>query len=316
MMPSVLVFLNMNIFWNFRAGIEAPHYEPYPNMKKLLLTVGFPFFACCNVFATGDSLHYLRPQDTLFLQVSPAVGMVFTHYFAKGQTLFSLARHYGLKLDALYALNPSLRNMQSVPDSQAVLIPLPDQALVRYTSEMKEPETYVPLMYAVKPGETLYSIAKRYFKIDLDTLRARSGLLGNELSVGQVLHVGWLSTAGIPDSVQQVGSHSLGAVMQKLYLKFEATKATTKTSNQKGAAYWLRDQTGRTDCYALHRTAKPGTPMRIVNPHTGIVAYAKVIGPIDDRRYGSEVIVILSPSVARFLGAHDPRFFVEIEYFR
>ncbi len=285
-------------------------------MKKLLLTPGFVILSILAAFATGDSLQYLRPQDTLFLKVSPAAGMSFTHYYTKGQTLFSLARHYGLKLDALYAFNPSLRNAESIPDSQAVLIPLPDSAMVRYADERKRGESYAPLVYVVKPKETLYSIAKRYFKINLDTLKARNGLSGNELSIGQVLHIGWLSTGGIPDSVQLMNGHPLGPVMQKLFLQFESKRSFSKSSFQKGAAYWLRDQKGASDCYALHRFAKPGTPIRIFNPHTGVEAYAKVIGRIDDRRYGPDVIVILSPSVARFLGARAPRFFVEIEYFR
>ncbi len=285
-------------------------------MKKIVLTLSFAILCCVAVFATGDSLQYLRPQDTLFLQVSPTAGISFTHYYTKGQTLFSLARHYGLKLDALYAFNPSLRNMVSIPDGQAVHIPLPDTALLRYASQRQCSQNYAPLMYVVKPRETLYTIAKRYFKIDMDTLKARNGLVGNELSIGQVLHIGWLSTGGIPDSVQLMNGHPLGPLMQKLFLQFEAARAGTKTKFQKGAAYWLRDQHGAADCYALHRFAKPGTPVRIFNPHTGIEAYAKVIGRIDDRRYGSDVILILSPSVARFLGATDPRFFVEIEYFR
>ncbi|MAT55707.1 MAG: hypothetical protein CMN32_14620 [Saprospirales bacterium] len=285
-------------------------------MKKLLLTFGLVVLTSMAAFATGDSLQYLRPQDTLFLQVSPTAGMSFTHYYAKGQTLFSLAKHYGLKLDALYAFNPSLRNLESIPDSQAVVIPLPDSAMVRYAAERKWSESYAPLMYVVKPKETLYSIAKRYFKIDMDTLKARNGLQSNELSIGQVLHIGWLSTSGIPDSVQLMNGHPLGPVMQKLFLQFESKRSFSKTRYQKGAAYWPRDQRGGADCYALHRYAKPGTPIRIFNPHTGVEAYAKVIGRIDDRRYGQDVIVILSPSVARFLGARDPRFFVEIEYFR
>jgi hypothetical protein len=43
-------------------------------------------------------------------------------------------------------------------------------------------------------------------------------------------------------------------------------------------------------------------------------AYAKVIGRIPDRAYGDEIIVVLSPSVAKMLGARDPKFFVEIRY--
>ena len=42
--------------------------------------------------------------------------------------------------------------------------------------------------------------------------------------------------------------------------------------------------------------------------------YAKVIGKIPQNAFGDEVIIIVSPSVAKQLGAKDERFFVKIKY--
>ena len=43
--------------------------------------------------------------------------------------------------------------------------------------------------------------------------------------------------------------------------------------------------------------------------------YAKVIAPIPDRAYGDDIIVVLSPTIAKMLAARDPKFYVELEYF-
>ncbi|HOY19874.1 MAG TPA: hypothetical protein PLC89_21355, partial [Haliscomenobacter sp.] len=58
------------------------------------------------VFATGDSLRYLTPRDTIILSVGANDAKIFEHKIEKGQTIFSLARFYGLKMDALRYLNP------------------------------------------------------------------------------------------------------------------------------------------------------------------------------------------------------------------
>jgi hypothetical protein len=54
-----------------------------------------------HLFATGDSLRYLTPRDTIILSVSANEEKIFEHKIVKGQTIFSLAKFYGLKMDEL-----------------------------------------------------------------------------------------------------------------------------------------------------------------------------------------------------------------------
>jgi len=44
--------------------------------------------------------------------------------------------------------------------------------------------------------------------------------------------------------------------------------------------------------------------------------YAKVIGRIPSRAYGSDVETIITPYLADLLDAKDPRFFVEVKYLK
>lgn len=285
-------------------------------MKTLLPLCFWYCLAAGPLFATGDSLSYLRPQDTLLVGVWPGGAMYFTHIFCKGQTVYSLARHYGLKQEMLFVCNPGLSQRTTYPDSLPIAIPLPAAAFARFYSEREPGQTYAPLVYRVKFGETLYGIATRNFQIPMDTLMFRNNLPAPALRVGQTLLIGWLSTEGIPDTLQTPDGKQLAPNMQRLFNRFEVEKLQSRTTHQKGAALWLRDLGGQSDYFALHRDARIGSPVRIRNPHTGREAYAKVVGRIQDRRYDQGTIIILSPSIARFLGAADARFFAEIEYFR
>ena len=104
--------------------------------------------------------------------------------------------------------------------------------------------------------------------------------------------------------------------MQQLQLRYESTKTYKKEYFQNGAAYWQREREMGSDFYALHRLAPVGSIIQITNPMKKKTLYAKVIAPIPDRAYGDDIIVVLSPSVAKLLGAKDPKFFVEIRYLK
>jgi LysM repeat protein len=285
-------------------------------MRKHFLTLIFVAIELLAAFATGDSLQYLTPKDTVFLRVDEMGNKVFVHHLEKGQTLYSMARFYGLKMDAIRAFNPGIDPDGPIPPGLAVKVPIPDPAVVKFQDSLQAYENYAPVMYSVKQGDTFYHIAKACFGMSLDTLYQRNQMSSFILHEGQSLLIGWLSTAGIPDSLQMGNSSPLGARMRQLYFVFEAAKSTRKVYTHSGAAYWQREKKGATDFYALHRTATIGSVIQITNPMKKKVAYAKVIGKIPDRAYGDDTIVVLSPSIAKLLGAKDPRFFVEVQFFK
>jgi transcription elongation GreA/GreB family factor len=71
-----------------------------------------------------------------------------------------------------------------------------------------------------------------------------------------------------------------------------------------------------TDLMAMHRKAEVGSVISIYNPMSRRTVYAKVVGRIPDTVYKDDVIVVVSPLVAKLLGAIDPRFFVKVKYHR
>lgn len=260
---------------------------------------------------TGDSLHFLIPQDTIHLKIDRYGEKYFYHTLEVGQTLFGVTRFYGLRLDDIYYYNPHLE--KSYEPGQQVKIPLPNKAIRRFWSPYHRPEEWVPLMYEVKRGDTFYGIAKRHFKSSVDSLYARNRLPADaHLQIGQVLSVGWISVHGIPDSLR---SKHISPLWRKSMLnRQQFISQGKKEYKQNGAAYWNRDEKSANKLYALHRDAKIGSYLAVSNPMYNKTVYVKVIGRIQDRAHGSDVKVVVSPTVAKMLKAVDPKFYVAVKY--
>ena len=286
-------------------------------MRKLIYLI--ILFSLPNLsFATGDSLKFLTAKDTIFLSMNGYQEKIFTHVLEKGQTLYSLARFYGLKLEEVYAYNPRLKKEGYKP-GDGVIIPIPNRAILRYKNSSYRVWNYVPVFYEVKKGDTFYGISKRYFKMPIDTILQRNSLPPDwGLSKGQKLHIGWMSRHGIPDSIRQIRG---GPLWEKSYAMRNAyfqKKSVKREYKQSGAANWNQEKGGGTgDLYVLHPYAPIGSIMSISSPLLNRTVYAKVIGRMPSRAYDKdETKVVVSPAVAKMLGARDPRFFVEIRYLK
>ena len=90
-----------------------------------------------------------------------------------GDTLYSIARRYNTKVDAIKAYNGLTNNTLSV--GQIIQIPL-------------EPVEINYLTYQVQKGDTLYSIARR-FNTTIPEITAINSGLTNNLSIGQTIKI-------------------------------------------------------------------------------------------------------------------------------
>ncbi|RMG80748.1 MAG: LysM peptidoglycan-binding domain-containing protein [Bacteroidetes bacterium] len=284
--------------------------------KRLFLILGLMGWCICGRATTGDSLHFLTPADTIFITMNNYQEKIFVHRLEKGQTLWSLARFYGLKLDELYAWNPRLKTEGYHPGDE-VQIPIPNRAILRYrTPDFIESE-FVPLYYVVKRGDTFYGISRRYFKMPIDTIVRRNNLPTLTLHNGQALHIGWMSIHGIPDSLRRVHGGPLWEKSYALRMHYFQQKFSKKEYTERGAAQWYPSEKGGNDLYALHPYAPIGSVISIRNPVYNRTIYVKVIGRLPARVHDRKrTKVVVSPTVAKMLGAIDPRFFVEIHYLK
>lgn len=264
---------------------------------------------------TGDSLHYLLPQDTIYLQTNGLQQHIHTHQIAEGQTLYSLAKFYGLKYPDLLYYNQNLVGT-TISIGESVKVPIPLRAIVPTDAFNIDLNQHSPVCYVVQAGDTYFGIAKRKFNMSPDSLKRMNRSATEVLEIGQVLQLGWLSHQGIPDSLH--GTHASPIQRKDMLLseRFNAKSNVKKTYFESGVAFWQKGRKAGGQLFALHRKAPVNSVIRITNPMTKAVVHAKVIGKLPDNAYSRDIVIVISPKVAQLLGAKDPRFYVKLKYLK
>lgn len=275
------------------------------------LPILFLFVTAFAKAGTGDSLRYLRPYDTLYLTISMGE-MITTHTVARGQTLFSLSRFYGLSLEELKFYNPGIS--EQLQPNQNIRVPIPTRSILRYKPDTFQRWAFSPIFYQVRAGDTIYGLSTRFFKMPPDSVYHRLEQWEGTLRTGQLFFVGWISTKGVPDSFQSDGGHPLFRTNHKLRKHFVRYKEEGKKYHKEsGAAQWSEDS-GQRDHYVLHNKAPLNSYIRVTNPMKKRHIYAKVVGRLP-RSTPPNIQIILTSLSAKLLGARDPRFYVELEYY-
>lgn len=125
-----------------------------------------PFVAYSKSISQVDSIGIERVGDKTFIlhQVNPQ------------ETLFAISRRYLVSVGEIQQANESLK--QGLKIGQTIRIP--------YVAKTDLPEGTE--LHKVTPGETLFSISKKY-GVSVDSLKKWNNLLGNDLSVGQSIAV-------------------------------------------------------------------------------------------------------------------------------
>ncbi|WP_128894736.1 M14 family metallopeptidase [Longirhabdus pacifica] len=136
--------------------------------------------------------------------------MTSTYIVQRGDTLYRIAKRYGIHLQALIAANPQLTNTQYVVPGQIIYIPIPNYPL-----------------YVIQSGDTLYTIAKQ-FNVSLPALVAANMLPNpNNLQVGQTIIIPTQNPSSIVDTSADYGYVEMMNDLQQLKSKYPFIDMTT-----------------------------------------------------------------------------------------
>lgn len=104
----------------------------------------------------------------------------------KGDTLYSVAKRFGLSVSDLISYNQLMDTTLKVGQTLS-LSPVSEIVMGSscFGNSYKEPHY---ITYTVKRGDTLYSIAKKY-GVSVDSILKLNNLLSTSLSIGQVLKI-------------------------------------------------------------------------------------------------------------------------------
>lgn len=132
----------------------------------LLVLVATVSFSKASELIAGDSIGVERVGDKTFI----------LHKVSPQETLFAISRKYQVPVGEIQNANEVLK--QGLKIGQTIRVPYIEKNAIAPGSTL----------HKVNPGETLFSISKKY-GISVDSLKQWNKLLGNDLSVGQSLVV-------------------------------------------------------------------------------------------------------------------------------
>lgn len=293
-------------------------------IKQITLFIFFIALSFQSRAYTGDSLNYLTPRDTVFLELGEYGRKIFKHIVAPKQTLFSLAQFYNLSLNELYFYNAQYKN-RPARVGDAIRVPIPNRAIIRFKDETINPRTHIPIYFVVSKGQTLYSISRNYFRMPLEVMKERNGLTEENLMEGQKLFVGWMSVEGVkpaerflPDDEINFENNPILREHYELRNTYQEGLVVKEEWEHKGLTKVIRAGKMKSGFVVMHQYAPINSVIRIFNPSSKRSVYARVIGRIPDSltEQNTTVILVTSPTIAQILGIIDNRFFAEVRYLK
>jgi len=294
-------------------------------------------FTTSPIFTTGDKIE---------LHVDPAGDHYYVHKVKKGQTLYALSRAFGYSVKRLVSYNGKADAIVAIDES--VKIPIDVAALFRGASVQDLTYgTYIPAVYVAKPKDNLYRISKVLFGQSISEVQKRNGLASADISIGDQIIIGWypleqdldqyvneeVKTEAVPtatdiankevalpqitdESVDSIGAVSIPEDFNVALLGSATYTEDLAYVNTKQVAHWDKNVPDNGEIYVLHNIGLVDSYMELYNPLVKRSVRAKIVGKIPFGAYTQDVQLLISPKAASALGALDPRFRVEVKYYK
>lgn len=204
------------------------------------------------------------------------------HTVAKGETLFSISRKYGLKVEQLKTLNKLSSNALSL--GQKLVVEAGTPAPVQQT----RPVETVPTEEAVTTNN----------RENLGTSDPETTPEAVDTTITPVA----VDTAVTAVQTEEVPATYAGTPFEEI--------------KEEGVAELIEEEEPSTKFLALHKTAKVGTVIKIRNLKNDLTVYVRVVGQIPNTSDNENVLIKINKRAHDQLKALDPRFMAELSYFQ
>jgi|GEM_PF-954076 len=276
----------------------------------------------------------IQAQDTLW--VSHSGNEKFITYKPKsGEDLFSVAKIFQVPPAKLADIN-NTNFSKGIQANKALAIPIGPYNYYRINSLVNSKKLY----YKVGPDEDLRSIS-RLFNIPQSIIQEWNDLNNPKISPNQTIQVGWVAYVtkkstkkevdfqNHPDSIAKTIKNqkdSVASIVPDLNIdslstenigfenEFQEQTNGYSLNSETGAAVFYPLKIGTNGTYYALADLPKGTIIKVENPSTGTVIYAKIIGGIPKINKYHNAIIGLSGNAANVLSVRDKRFFCRIYY--
>jgi membrane-bound lytic murein transglycosylase D len=196
--------------------------------------------------------HQLIPGNYYYLQLKRLKAIVPFHIVKKGETVWSIAQHYGIKQGALLSKNrmnhqESLKEgrvlwlrdkrhkdvaieYKTIPEAQndKTITAIKSDTIIPPIKESLSEDEHASYHY-VKQGETMFSIS-RFYNVSSDSILVWNGLNDYSIKTGQRLMVGKKTKVPLKHIVKQ------GETLYKIAQLYKVDVATILKNNNKTEA--------------------------------------------------------------------------------
>lgn len=260
------------------------------------------------------------------------------HVVTAKETMFSISKAYNVTVDEIKQWNSLTSNSLSV--GQELVIKRKNTAATPVT-EAVPPSATRKGVHTVAQKETMFSIARQY-GITVDQLRQWNNLQGSELSIGQILFVSQpakgttpvkentpvivktdapVTTTTMPPAVvtppkEKEQQQATPAQTQPTTIRISEAARNSDEVLETGLAELIEGTEGNRKYLALHRTAPVGTILKIRNEMNNREVFVRVMGKLPDSAQADKVVIRISRSAYDRLGAIDPKFRVQVTYYK
>ncbi|WP_175634409.1 LysM peptidoglycan-binding domain-containing protein [Pedobacter ghigonis] len=259
------------------------------------------------------------------VQESKSADAAGTHTVLRNETIFTIAKQYGITAYQIRKLNDlpdnaiTIGQVLKVPGGIVADVQVPKEKQAENT-RTKEKEVQAPkeesFIHTVATGENIFSIAKKY-NLTAYQIRTANKREDNTLKVDKKLVI---PKPPQPKSVNDVSKEDQennpdSTMVKDPKLRRDPSVYGLSQIEEKGTAVWIADQDlDGTKMLVLHRTAPVGRVIKITNPMTNRTTFAKVVGKFTENESTKDVIIVMTKAVADSLGALDKRFFCNLTY--
>ncbi|WP_293787385.1 LysM peptidoglycan-binding domain-containing protein [uncultured Pedobacter sp.] len=259
------------------------------------------------------------------VQESKSADAAGTHTVLRNETIFTIAKQYGVTAYQIRKLNNlpdnaiNIGQVLKVPGGLVTDVQVPKEKQAETTTTTKEIPAVSKeesLIHTVATGENIFSIAKKY-NLTAYQIRTANKLDDNNIKVDQKLII---PKPPQPRSVNDLSKEEQenepdSTMIKDPKLRRDPSVYGLSQIEEKGTAVWITDQDlDGTKMLVLHRTAPVGRVIKITNPMTNRTTFAKVVGKFTENESTKDVIIVMTKAVADSLGALDKRFFCNLTY--
>lgn len=270
------------------------------------------------------------------LGIEEVAGKIFVvHKVQSKQTLYSLARRYKTSVTEINNANPALASGLQV--GQTLKIPFGG---VLPSAQLKTTTVVETLTHKVGEGETLFAISRRY-GVSVTQIKEWNNLATNALKLGQDLKIERESELELMEGEGETNA-AIGVALEEVVdtvsqktneepepVQEQETEAVTEEVEPvkydgtpfnsieiQGFAEVIEEENPSDKYFALHKTAKTGTVIKVKNLMNDLTVYVRVIGKLPETEENENLLIKLNQKSYQHLKAIDKRFRVQLNYFQ